>query len=186
MWGSIESQPETAFLQGNDPVFISKITFKFNGLIFRWLKNQRFIFSFTTPILMHWSTPRLSWNIMEVSKNSKSSSSLFPPIHNTRFLGDNFKMLNFLSFSKLCNDTGTWSRRQLTVLCFSLTKNLFLKRFFFKESDLIWLLSSLENFHKCKIHPHTMSLIIRQVLLLVHLISPYLSFQEQWHVANTI
>lgn len=123
-----------------------------------------------------------SWKFPKIP----SSSSLFPPIHNTRFLGDNFKMLNFLSFSKLCNDTGTWSRRQLTVLCFSLTKNLFLKRFFFKESDLIWLLSSLENFHKCKIHPHTMSLIIRQVLFLVHLISPYLSFQEQWHVANTI
>lgn len=45
--------------------------------------------------------------IMEVSENFKSFSSLFPPIHNTRFLGDNFKMLNFLSFSKLCNDTGT-------------------------------------------------------------------------------
>lgn len=125
--------------------------------------NQKFIVSFTIPILMHGSIPRLSEQpyIMEVSKNSKSFSSLFPPIHNTWFLGDGFKMLNFLSFPKLCNDTGTWSRRQLTVLCFSLTKNLFLKRIFFKESDLIWLLSSPESFHKCKIHPYTMSLIIR-------------------------
>lgn len=66
------------------------------------------------------------------------------------------------------------------------SQRIYFSKDFFKENDLIWLLSSPENFYKCKIHPYTMFLIIRQGLFLVHLIPPYLSFQEQWHVANTI